>query len=208
MNWACMILRLACIASALWMAACASGDTEPASEDSFDRWCGQVLCDWETVGRTAPVATWHPDDLGVSLLDTDTQISRLERNSRVRCFLFDMIAHVETEARLVLQLDFNDDKSPDFEQQVPNVPWQTWPFEVHAPIEYDGVRFILRKKGEGLAVVAQLRVLDRGECAGEPLTLQDGSPCQTGDVCTSGSCVAGSCARDPVSPFSAPAGSE
>jgi hypothetical protein len=125
-----------------------------------------------------------------------------------------MIAHVETQARLVLQLDFNDDGLIDVEQSVPAVPWRTWPFEVHAPVEYDGVRFILRKQGEGLAVVAQLRVLDRGACKGDPLTLQAGSPCRSGAVCKSGSCVAGSCAPCPggacetLSPLAGPGGSE
>lgn len=204
--------------AALQLGACADDDPGGTTvESSFDTWCGKVLCDWDTDrGQIEPVPTWHTADLGVSFVSTSSQISQLLTTSVTRCFLFDMIARVETEARLVLRLDFNDDQLIDFEQLVPDVPWETWPFVVQAPIEYDGVRFILHKQGEGLAVVAQLRVLDQGDCAGDPLTLQAGSPCQSGAVCKSGSCAGGlcqqcaegACADDPVTSLAPPGGAE
>lgn len=204
---------------ALCLFACGAdgGDEFNPPQDSFDSWCGELLCGWELdVGSIEPVRTWHPDDLGVSLLERPTQISTTRRNLRLPCLLFDMIAKVDTDAQLVLQLDFNVDGFIDFEQQVPDVPWKAWPFTVRAPTEYQGVRFILRKKGDGLAVIGQLRVLDQGQCGGEPLKLKPGSICETDAVCESGVCAAGncqpcrdaSCQRDAVMPLAAPGASE
>jgi hypothetical protein len=181
----------------LWLAACAES-ADLSSNSSFDRWCEGGPCAWQTDdGWVKAVGTWHPKDLGVSFEATPSQISQFQPKSSFRCFLVDMVADVEAKARLVLRLDFNDDGVIDFEQQVPDVRWKTWPFVVRAPLDYQGLRFIVRKQGPGRAVLAQLRVVPESGCAGDRIQFQDGSSCRTHAVCQSGLCAEGHCQRCP-----------
>ncbi len=180
-------------------AAC-SDDGDTLENPSFDRWCDAGPCGWQVdEGVIRPTGTWHAEDKGVSFVSEQAQLSQLVQTSSVRCFQFDLLADVEVEARLVLRLNFNDDTTIDLEQQVPEVRWQRWPFIVAAPVDYNGVRFILRKLGEGRALVGQLSVERVNNCSGEPLTLLDDSVCRIDAVCMSGSCSAGRCGRCPES---------
>lgn len=125
---------------------------------SFDRWCDDRLCDWNTdTGKIERVGSWHPKDYAVSFVDKGTQISQLSRDPAPGgCIRFAMIADVQPRAELSLQLDFHDDGVIDDEQKIPAISWQETSFLVRAPRSYSKVRYILRKQGDGRAVLAQL----------------------------------------------------
>ncbi len=170
-------------------------DDNLVNNPSFDLWCGDHLCSWSTEqGRVERVATWHDRDYGVSFVATPTRLSQLSKAAPVDCMRFDMIADVDAAARLSLSLDFNDDGKVDFEQAVPSVRWKSVQFVVRTPGDYASVRFALEKRGQGKAVLAQLRVVSETEhCTGERLELRDGSRCTTDASCASGGCIEQEC---------------
>jgi hypothetical protein len=187
-------LSLACLLGA----ACSTGseDSEATIDPSFDRWCDQHLCDWQTVqGSIEQAATWHQRDWAVNFLQTPTQISqRLAfTNESASCLAFDTIADVAHEARLSVELDFNDDGVADIEQQIPALSWKSVPFSVRTPVAYDGVRVNVIKRGTGRAILAQMRVVAQSDCTGQPLTLRVGSSCGSDEVCSSRHCEQGHC---------------
>jgi hypothetical protein len=172
------------------------------SNPSFDEWCDQHLCEWETrQGAIAQVATWHQKDLAVSFEETPTEISQLleHKQEGSLCFLFDTIADAAPGAEMSVVLDFNDDGFADLEQRISTLRWKSVPFPVRTPVAYDGLRLSIVKKGTGRAVLAQMRVAVQPECSGSPLTLGAGSRCSRNEVCTSGRCEQQHC--------SAPSGS-
>lgn len=161
---------------------------------SFDQWCGKKLCSWTTDrGRVERAPSWHPDDHAVSFVETPTRISQLSVADAVDCLRFDMIADVDAEARMALKLDFNDDGIIDFDQEVPAVRWQSVQFVVRAPVSYLNVRYILEKRGQGRAILGQVRAVEEYECKGVRIELADGSKCAVDASCASDSCVEGVC---------------
>lgn len=55
-----------------------SGCEEDVEDPSFQAWCGDMLCSWDTeTGRIARVGTWHPSDYGVELVETPTILSQV-----------------------------------------------------------------------------------------------------------------------------------
>lgn len=185
---------LLALLTASGLSACANSGPQNAG---FDCWHEGTLCDWSTdEGSIGPTATWHPEDLAVSFLTTNSQISqRIEASPEHACFAVDTIADVVPEARLSLKLDFNDDETVDYEQQFADVGWKSVTLVIKAPASYESVRFIVRKEGEGRAALALLRVEGLSDCAGEPTRLRDGSSCTLDELCLSGHCRAGHCAR-------------
>lgn len=170
------------------------------SDWSFERWCEGSLCDWDTEGTVVPADTWHSEDLAVSFGSPESRVSQLLPEGTTRCFLFDTIVDVEPQARLTLQLDFNDDGTVDFEQLLAGASWKTVRVAVPAPISYENVRFIVVKKASGRAVLAQLRAEPLAECGGEPTRLRDGSTCSGDEVCeVNHHCVDGRCSSLPAS---------
>ena len=144
----------------LQLTACSSdGDSGPVTNPSFDAWCGGVPCGWDLdQGSVERTGTWHTKDYGISFLETGTQISQTQPLDEVECLRFEMIADVATEARVVLWLDFDTDGTVDREQAVPAVRWENVPFVIAVPQGSGSVRYMLRKQGQGRAVVAQLTV--------------------------------------------------
>lgn len=192
---------LALLASAgLALLACGDddgGQNDTTANPSFDNWgCNRKLCDWKTLdGSIDKTSTWHKLDLAVSLLESNTLISQvLDLNEKkAPCIVFDTLSDVGEEAFVSIRLDFNDDGIVDTTQQVSPLRWQSLPWVVRAPVAYDSMRLSILKEGEGRAVLAQMRMVVRSECPGEPLRLENASVCSRGDVCKSGFCSAGYC---------------
>lgn len=170
--------------------------SDEAIDPSFEHWCDQHLCDWQTLqGAIAKTRTWHAQDLAVSFLETPTEITQLLEGEQgiSTCLLFDTIADVAPEAQMSVVLDFNDDGVPDVTQQIPVLPWKSVPIVVRTPLAYRGLRVSVVKRGTGRAVLAQMRVAPQANCAAEALTLADGSVCAVDQVCKSGRCEQGRC---------------
>jgi hypothetical protein len=183
----------ALLTGAALIAACGDLTQDP----SFDRWCGDSLCNWELdEGRIERVATWHERDYAVHLLDSPTQLSQLSERSSVQCISFALIVDAEASAELSLQLDFNDDRRVDYVRKLPAVRWKRMGFTVHAPEHYKKLRFIVRKQGKGRAVIAQLHAVESEDCAGPRVDLSElrpGAPCSQDDQCSSGLCTERRC---------------
>ncbi|MFT3925939.1 MAG: hypothetical protein QM778_25575 [Myxococcales bacterium] len=124
----------------------------------------------------------------------------------VKCMRFDLIADAEPEAQLSLVLDFNDDGYEEFDQLIPDVRWKSLQFVVRPPTDYRSLRYILRKKGSGRAVIAQLRVVEETEgCDGPALMIAAGGACTTDLSCASGLCADFICSTCAIPPEGGPA---
>jgi hypothetical protein len=165
------LLVPACVVS-FACGAYGSSKDDSTADPSFECWREQHLCDWQTVqGEIEKTPTWHERDLGVSFLQTPTEISQLLESDTggAPCLLFDTIADVAPEALMSLVLDFNDDGSPEIEQQISALRWKSVPFLLRAPDNYDRVRLSVIKRGSGHAVLAQMRVVPQSNCGGQAL---------------------------------------
>jgi hypothetical protein len=191
--------RLTWICSAaLPLLGCADGadDGPSVGNPSLDNWgCGNRLCDWDTSGSVEKTSTWHKRDLGASFLESNAQISQhvVIDEDNGSCIVFDTIADLVPEALVYLHIDFNDDGVRDVTQQITGSRWQSMPFVVRTPVAYDGLRLSIVKEGTGHAVLAQIRLLTRFTCGGDPFTLAEDSLCSANEVCTSGRCEGGHC---------------
>jgi hypothetical protein len=168
-------------------------------DPSFDRWCGESLCYWQTdAGAIARVPTWHPDDYGVELVGSPAAISqRLDVAPLTApnwCFRFDTLAEIDPDTTVTLQLDYQDDGTIDYEAPVAGNDWAQVEVLLSAPTWYQSVRFRLAKTGPGRAVVAHLRITASSDCTAPAPPLVDrplGSNCETDDQCASGVCTEG-----------------
>lgn len=189
------LLRWFAVFVGLGAAFVACDDNNLVNNPSFDLWCGKSLCGWQLdTGSIERVGTWHKKDYGVSFEGASTQISQVSDADPVRCMRFDMIADADPEAQLSLVLDFNNDQREEFEQRITDVRWKSVQFVVRPPLDYKNVRYILRKRSAGHAVIAQLRVVEETEnCEGPPLLIEDGGQCTIDASCEHGLCSAGVC---------------
>jgi hypothetical protein len=178
------------LAPTLMAPSCNDVVTDP----TFRLWCGDELCAWKTEkGSVRRAPTWHKKDYGVELVDTPTVISQ-STDRAPRCLEFTAVADVEPSAQVTVGLDFNRDGSVDFEQPIAQTGFREAKTQVTAPLFYDGVRFVVTKKGQGRAVLAEVRVETVEGCTAPPLALRDlpiGTPCSLqngGAECRSGIC--------------------
>jgi hypothetical protein len=185
------------------MTAC---DDDLLEDATFRMWCSEDrLCAWNVdTGHIRRAATWHKNDPGVELVDTPTAISQVTDKTS-RCLKFTTIADVEASAQVTVGIDFDDDGSIDYEQPISAVGFHPVETQVTAPVRYTGFRVVVTKKGDGRAVLAQMRIQSSGDCTAPPLRLRDrllGSPCSQGDPneCRSGVCCEGVCAECCVDP--------
>ena len=193
--------RLSFAALALLAAALAVGCDDVVEDATFRLWCGESLCAWKTeVGSIRRAPTWHKKDFGVELLETPTAISQ-EVDKSPRCLEFTTVADVDPAAQVTVAVDFNRDGTIDYEQPIAETGWRESKTQVTAPPVYDGIRFVITKKGAGRAVLAQMRVQSRDACTAPPVTLSDlplGAPCFLGGggaECRSGVCCDGLCSE-------------
>ena len=180
------------------LVACEDDLVEDAT---FRMWCGDDrLCAWNLdAGRIRRAPTWHKNDPGVELLDTPTAISQVVDKS-TKCLAFTTIADVEASAQVTVGIDFDDDGTIDHEQPIAATGFREVKTLVTAPVRYASFRVIVTKKGQGRAVLAQMRIQSAGGCTAPPLRLRDrplGAPCAQGEPseCRSGVCCEGVCAE-------------
>ena len=176
------------------------------NDPSFDLWCGQQLCDWHTdSGAALRVPTWHEDDWGVELSGNPAGISQLlveKDDSQPTCLRFETNSNIDDGASVTVGLDFGDDGTIDEQVPVPSSHWESVSFLMATRAWYPSVRFLLRKTGDGRAVLAHMLVAGEGStldsrintsCPDPPAPFNErppGAPCQTGSNCKSGVCGA------------------
>jgi hypothetical protein len=172
----------------------------PLNQDpGFDLWCidnegRHVLCAWDLdAGEIRRVATWHRSDYGVEMQSNPTQISqRIEE--KAGCFFFEMLVDKDDGVAVILEMDFQDDGTIEYSHPLPNDDFRPIEYNIKPPTWYESVRFIIRKTGEGKAVLAQIKVssVDEADCADQPLNLTDrpdGAECEESAQCKSGRCA-------------------
>jgi hypothetical protein len=194
-----MALRLLILAAcSLCMISCGS---DLIRNPSVERWCGDIPCDWQVDGNVKRVGTWHPNDYAVSLLSDDAAL--IQENGTVDyrdtdCFDFAMVAKIESGVKVFLELDFLADGTVEFSQRLPVSDWQRRTFRVTAPEWYSKVRFIIRKEGPGLAILAEISAQTaKGQCSAPPIELLErpqGAVCSSDDQCADElGCTGGHC---------------
>lgn len=187
----------------LFVSACSFGDSGGGCGDSlinnyrFDRWCGDELCNWTTLTgpesiRKAP--TWHESDHGVELLATPTVLTQVRSISGIECLELSMVADVESSADVTIGIDYNFDGDPsdpadeadvsldvavDDEWTLPPARWKKLTFLSSTPERYSGVRFVIRKRGVGRAVLAEVRAQSSDQCTA-PRPVADNLPLGVG----------------------------
>jgi hypothetical protein len=158
-------------------------DGDIVQDPTFRDWCGDTLCAWQLdVGSVEPVPTWDQYDLGVSFVDTPTQISQATTESSATCILFTSVADIDPAADMTLGVDFNSDGSFEFTGQLGSTQWQKVQTEITAPSAYQGITFVLRKGGTGTAILAEMRIQSTTGCTAPPVTIDAGT-LQFGEKC-------------------------
>ncbi len=146
-----------------------SGDI--LNDSGFDLWCGEELCSWQIdKGQVAKAPTWTEEDYGVELVGDEVAISQRTDTRDVSCVRFDLVADIDLDATVVLEMDLYDDGVVDYSQQLPTAAWEQLSYQVPMPEHFQGIRFRLRKSGGGHAVLAQIRARDEVECDGTRLS--------------------------------------
>ncbi len=182
------------------LALASIGATKSCSGDllgdpSFDLWCGDTLCNWEVeAGRVEKVATWHPSDAGASLVGGVVAISQYaDATARdADCIRFDLTGDVDEGVQLSIEMDFYDDGIVEVSHPMTTDDYQEVSYVVTAPDQFDGIRFRIRKVGDGRAVLAQVRAraVEQTSCPADPpeVTIPDGRECSSDSFCQSGHC--------------------
>lgn len=193
-------LRLPTLGSIALVALAFAGCDDVVKDATFREWCGESLCQWTLEeGRIRKAATWHERDHGVEFVATPTTIAQTAEGSDHRCLEFAVIADVAPSAQMEIGLDFNADGTIDDRQPIVAVKFREVKTLVSTPRVYRDVRFVLSKKGQGRAVLAQMNVRASTECTAPPIELRDlplGAPCAIdgdGAACRSGVCCDGYC---------------
>ena len=192
-------LSLLVIAASLQVGATDCGQV--IRDPGFDLWCGDALCTWKVErGSVQRVGTWHEGDAGVELVGTDSAIEQLTpvNSGDGTCLRFDLVANVEDNAEVFLNVDVEGDGTLEMHERFPASHWKplSYTFAVAAP--FDAIRFELTKAGLGKAVLAQIQAETRpaAECAG--LSALDPGPRKNGARCLdAGDCASGICGESP-----------
>jgi len=193
-----MISQVGLAALALCIASCSS---DLIRNPNVERWCGPTPCDWKVEGEVERVGTWHPNDYAVSLVSDDAAL--IQENATVDyrdtdCFDFAMVAKIDRGVDVYLELDFLADGTVEFSQRLPVSDWERRTFRVTAPDWYSKVRFIIRKDGPGLAILAEITAkMSRYQCSAPAIELLGrpaGALCNGTEQCAEAlSCKGGSC---------------
>jgi hypothetical protein len=182
-----------------WLSACSSGG--PIIQNPMlDRWCADHPCDWDPTGETKRVGSWHPNDYAVALISDDATVSQANHvvdSTDSSCFSFSMVAKIDQRASAFLELDFLDDGSSEFVQQLPVSDWERRTFLITPPTWFEGVRFIVRKAAPGKVVLAELSAENKpGACHAPPTELlerPDGATCDSDEQCLGSACIQARC---------------
>ncbi len=198
----------------------ATGCDDIIKDPNFHTWCGVQLCSWKLEsGEIRKAPTWHKNDTGVELLDSNaashvTAISQVVKGTTYKCLEFSVIADVAAEAQVYLQVDFGADGTAEYEQQIAAVGFRVQKTQITAPAHYTGIKFTLAKRGSGRAVLAQMDVKSVTTCTAPRVELKKqalGTKCALvaidqsalsyeNEACSSGVCCEGVCSECCVSP--------
>jgi hypothetical protein len=184
-------------------------------DPGYDLWCGEELCAWKVErGEIKRVATWHEGDSGVELVGTDVAISQLSpldsADGQCRdlpdgstkctspdnvCLEFSLLANIDDNAVVDLNIDVFNDGSIDHPQRLPIGAWQPLAYKIVIKQPFAGVRFQLAKSGSGVAQLANIGAKLARNCDGLPVIDPGpaplGAPCVDGAGCVSGICGPG-----------------
>ena len=166
-------------------------------DPGFDLWCGETLCNWQVEeGGIARAPTWHERDYGVELIGPSVQLSQRGEfgDDRPSCLAYDLLSDVDGKTQVVLEMDFDADGTVEFSQVLPIGPWATLSYKAPAPTWYKSIKFTIRKRGDGHATLARIRVGADIDCQGPPPSTPNrpaGAPCESGPQCASGACEGG-----------------
>ena len=155
------------------------------TDDGFDLWCGNQLCDWQlNKGAIEKVPTWHTGDDGVQFEGNGAEISQLSdvTSGDGACIEFDLLADVDPAVDMELYADiWGDGGAPEFQQRIIGTNFEPllFAFKINGP--YSGIRFTLQKNGDTSAVLAQLsgKIVD---CTGVSQIIEAG-PSPEGAYC-------------------------
>src|ERR1700722_11117192 len=151
-------------------------DGDIVQDPTFRDWCGDVLCAWHLdTGSVAPAPTWNANDLGVSFVDTSTQISQVTTESSAQCILFTTVADIDPSAEMSIAVDFNSDGTFESTTTLGSTQWQRVQTEITAPPAYQGITFVLRKAGSGTAILAEMRIQSVTGCSAPAVTIDAGT---------------------------------
>lgn len=173
-------------------------------DPGFDLWCGEALCSWHLVrGEVRRAPTWHSSDAGVELVGPDTAIAQLAPVNSFdgSCIHFELVANVDDDAEAYLEIDVFGDGSIDRRERLPASKWKPLSYNLLLGAPYEGIRFVLSKKGDGRAVLGRIHAeIATESCAGLPPI--DGGPAPLGARClVDEGCESGLCRVDPSAIF-------
>ncbi len=147
------------IVLAFVLAAC-----EPIlSNNGFDLWCGDSLCSWDVEkGDIARVSTWHPDDHGVELVGPEVVLSQIDDSTwwELSCVRIEALVDVEGDAQLTVGADLDNDGTIDASSALHGSDFAPTRAILPLPGTFEGIRFVLSKRGPGRVRLAQLRAYD------------------------------------------------
>ena len=214
MNAKRLISNLSLAGAAMFLLPGYSSCDPIIANNGFDLWCGEQLCTWQLEkGDIARVETWHERDYGVELVGDSVAISNLSDVSSadgVTCLRFELLADIDENASVTLQMDLYDDGTVDYERPIPASDWASLAYIVKLPTYYQGIRFRISKIGSGRVVLAQIAADSVSTCEDPALVIDDapdGAFCADGDTCASAICapqvasfdidaICGDCATD------------
>ncbi len=192
------------------MGATDCGTPQVIRDPGFDVWCGDSLCSWKLVrGDIEQVGTWTERDSGVSFIGEDVAIQQVSpaNSSDGTCIRFSMIADVEENAEVFLEIDVEADGTVERSERVGTTSWEKVTFLIHITPPYDGIRFELAKQGLGSAVLANIgaEFADANDCTGltpiVPEARPVGASCYEAGDCASEICVVSGTTVPLASPF-------
>jgi hypothetical protein len=192
------IFTLTLIAAALSQMGSTGGcDHQVLRDPSFDLWCGDQMCAWTVErGEVKRVPTWHEGDSGVELVGADTAIEQVSPvdSSDGTCIQFDLVANVDENTEVRLNIDVFDDGTIDYSERLPTSHWQPLTYNLRFKGPYAGVRFELATLGGGKPVLANIGAKTVTGCQGLPEIsgepAPNGAPCVDNAACASGMCRA------------------
>lgn len=161
----------------------------------LDIWCGDTLCAWTVEeGAIERVPTWQRSDFGVSLVGPAVTLAQRFRAPEP-CYAVDLLVDRGDDVDLRVDLDFYDDARVDLSFPVTASDWESERLLFAPPADAGTLALLVRKSGEGRAVLARVRVetADAEEtCPAAPEVLDRplGVRCERDDHCASGRCVA------------------